>query len=114
MRRRRTIFASIAVIGVVVIIVLVWSPESHEPLVKGTPISAWLSATRGQNVGAIAELGTNAIPSLTKALKRRDLIPYTWRVKGWRMLPKSLQTKFSKFSPDVPASTFRQNAVFAL
>jgi hypothetical protein len=68
----------------------------------------------GRNVGAVAELGTNAIPFLTKALKRRDVIPYTWRVKGWRMLPKSLQTKFSKFSPDVPASTFRQNALFAL
>jgi len=95
MRRRRTIFASIAAIGVVVIIALVWSPENHEPLVKGSPISVWLGASRGQNVGAIAELGTNAIPFLTKALKRRDLIPYTWRVKGWRMLPKSLQTKFA-------------------
>lgn len=111
MNRRRVTILVLGIVLLAMIVALLWPSKEVGPLVGGVPLSKWLRSVRSLGIGAVAEVGTNAIPFLARAVQKHDLIPYQLSARAWRVLPISLR---SKVPPPVPASQIRMNALLAL
>ncbi|HEY9172428.1 MAG TPA: HEAT repeat domain-containing protein [Verrucomicrobiae bacterium] len=111
MNRRGVIALSLGVVSLAALVAAVSPRAEVEPTVGGLPLSQWLRTARISEVGAAAQAGTNAVHFLALAGRARDLIPYEWTARAWRVLSRSLRLKVR--SP-LAASEVRQKALLAL
>ncbi len=115
MKRRRITIVGAGIVLLAIVVVLVWPAKEAEPVVKGQPFSVWLRAVSktpaSGAIGEVAEAGTNAIPFLARAVRARNVIPYGFSVRIWRVLPVPLRLKLR---PPVYATFVRVNALSAL
>jgi HEAT repeat protein len=116
---RRVLFAFIAALALVLITFAAWkwfSAGADDYKVAGVPFRQWLGEHPDFEVQqGLTALGTNALPHLTRIVRRPPESPWVYGLKQkiWNMLPVLLQLHYPEWRP-VPDWQLRRTALFAL